>query len=214
MKNFIFFVSIIIGYLLLTYLDKTYISTDSKIIDFLTKDYPSTVVQNYMESQKKWWWVSYVATLLLIGIKVLLVAFCLNFLKLFDLPHIDKIKFGDFVFLVLIAESIFIVAGFYKFINFHWINTDYTLEDIQTYYPMSLINIKEHMSTEKWLAYPLQLVNLFEVFYWVFLAWGVRELLEEKISYVKSFGLVALTYGIGLLFWVGVVCFFILNAQY
>ncbi|SFZ91965.1 hypothetical protein SAMN05216324_10354 [Chryseobacterium limigenitum] len=199
---------------MLTYLDKTYISTDSKIIDFLTKDYPSTVVQNYMESQKKWWWVSYVATLLLIGIKVLLVAFCLNFLKLFDLPHIDKIKFGDFVFLVLIAESIFIVAGFYKFINFHWINTDYTLEDIQTYYPMSLINIKEHMSTEKWLAYPLQLVNLFEVFYWVFLAWGVRELLEEKISYVKSFGLVALTYGIGLLFWVGVVCFFILNAQY
>lgn len=214
MKNFIFFVSIVIGYLLLTYLDKSYISTGSKITDFLAKDYPSTVVQNYMESQKKWGWVSYTITPIFIGMKVLLVAFCLNFLKLLDLPKIEQVKFSDFLFLVLIAEFVFIVAGCYKFINFYWINTDYTLEDIQTYYPISLLNLKENISTEKWLAYPLQLVNLFEVFYWVFLAWGVRELLEEKISYIKSFGLVALTYGIGLLFWVGLVCFFILNAQY
>jgi hypothetical protein len=42
--------------LLLLFLDKTYITTDSKIFDFLAKDYPSSVVQNYMESQKKWWW--------------------------------------------------------------------------------------------------------------------------------------------------------------
>jgi len=42
----------------------------------------------------------------------------------------------------------------------------------------------------------------------------VRELLEEKISYVKSFGLVGITYGAGLMFWVATVCFLILNAQY
>ena len=180
----------------------------------MAKDYPSTVVQNYIESQKKWWWVEYALTPVLIGIKILLVAFCLNFLKLFELPNIEKVKFTDFVFLALIAESVFIIAGFYKFVNFYFINTDYTLEDLQTYYPISLINLREHISTEKWLAYPLQLANLFELFYWGFLTWGVRELLEEKISYIKSFGLVAITYGIGLLFWVATVCFLILNAQY
>jgi hypothetical protein len=143
-----------------------------------------------------------------------LVAFCLNFVKLFDLPNVDKIKFGDFVFLVLIAESVFIIAGFYKFLNFYWLNPEYTLEDLQIYYPLSLINFRENISTEKWLAYPLQLINLFELFYWVLLAWGVREFLEEKISYLKSFGLVAVTYGIGLFFWTAIVCFLILNAQY
>jgi len=112
MKNFIIYILLILCYLLLTYLDKTYISTDSKIIDFLTKDYPSTVVQDYMDSQKKWWWLGYIITPLFIGIKVLLVAFCLNFLKLFDLPKIDQIKFSDFVFLVLLAESVFVIGGF------------------------------------------------------------------------------------------------------
>lgn len=172
------------------------------------------MVQNYMESQKKWWWVSYAAMPLLIGIKVVLVAFCLNFIKLLELPGLEKIKYSDFVFLALIAEFVFIIAGFYKFVNFYWIDTDYTLETLQTYYPVSLVNIREHISMEKWLAYPLQLVNLFELFYWGILAWGIWELSDQKIKPVKSFGLVAATYGIGLLFWTGIVCFLILNAQY
>lgn len=201
-------------YFLLIYLGNYYISTDSKIFDFLSKDYPSNVVQNYMESQKKWWWVSYAVTPLLIGIKVLLVAFCLNFIKLLDLQGLEKVKFSDFVFLVLIAEFVFVIAGFYKFINFYWINTDYTLEDLQTYYPISLINFRDYISTEKWLAYPLQLTNLFELAYWGILAWGIYELSDQKVKPIKSFGLVSFTYGIGLLFWTGIVCFIILNTQY
>ncbi|MBP2618730.1 hypothetical protein [Chryseobacterium jejuense] len=213
MKNFMLFVGVILCYFLLTYLDKTYITTSSKIFDFLAKDYPNEAVQNYMESQKKWWWVSYTLLPLLTGIKILLVAFCLNFIKLLDLPGLEYIKFSDLITLVLIAESVFIIAGLYKFVNFYWIDTDYTLENLQTYYPISLLNIKEYISTEKWLAYPLQLVNLFELFYWGILAWGIWELSDKKIGFPKSFGLTALTYGFGLLFWTGVVSFMILNMQ-
>jgi len=213
-KNFVTFLVVIFIYFILTYLDKEFISTNSKMIDFLSKDYPSQVVKNYMESQKKWWWVSYAVTPLLIGIKVLLVAFCLNFIKLLDLQGLEKVKFSDFIFLALIAEFVFVIAGFYKFVNFHWIDNDYTLEDLQTYYPISLINIREHISTEKWLAYPLQLVNLFELFYWGILAWGIYELSDQKVKPIKSLGLVSLTYGVGLIFWTGVVCFMILNSQY
>lgn len=214
MKNFLLFTGIILCYLLLTFLDKSYISTSSKIFDFLSKDYSNEVVQNYMESQKKWWWVSYAVTPLLIGIKVLLVAFCLNFIKLLDLEGLEKVKFSDFVFLALIAEFVFVIAGFYKFVNFYWVDTDYTLESLQTYYPISLINLRDSISTEKWLAYPLQLVNLFELFYWGILAWGIWELSDQKLKPLKSFGLVSLTYGIGLIFWTGIVCFLILNSQY
>lgn len=195
MKNFILFISIVLCYFLLTYLDNTFITTSSKIIDFLAKDYPNEVIQNYIESQKKWWWVSYATTPLFIGIKVLLVASCINFIKILDLPGLDNIKFLDLLRLVLIAEFVFIIAGFYKFVNFYWINTDYTLEDLQTYYPISLINLREYISTEKWLAYPLQLVNLFELFYWGILAWGIWELSEQKISFPKSLGLTTITYG-------------------
>ncbi len=214
MKNIlIFFIIIILSFLLL-YINSNFVATDSKIFNFLSKDYPSEVAKNYLESQKKWWWVSYAVTPLLIGIKVLMVTFCLNFIELLDLEGLEKVKFSDFLFLALIAEFVFVLAGFYKFVNFHWIDTDYTLEDVQTYYPISLFNIREYISTEKWLAYPLQLVNLFELFYWGFLAWGIYELSDQKLKPFKSFGLVFLTYGVGLIFWTGVVCFMILNSQY
>ena len=213
MKNLILYGIVILIFLFIIYLDKTYISTDSKIFDFLAKDYPSSVVQNYMESQKKWWWVSYVITPIMIGIKVLLVAFCLNFVKIIS-EKLEDVKFRDILTVVLIAEFVFIIAGFYKFFNFYLIDTDYTLETLQTYYPLSLINYKEAISTEKWLAYPLQLLNVFELMYWGILAWGIWELADKKISYQRSLGYVALTYGIGLLFWVGVVCFLILSISY
>ena len=213
MRNYFLCILCISIYFFLVYLDKSYISTDSKIFDFLAKDYPSSVVQNYMESQKKWWWVSYAATPVLIGIKVLLVAFCLNFVKIIS-EKPENVKFRDILTVVLIAEFVFIIAGFYKFFNFYLIDTDYTLETLQTYYPLSLINYKEAISTEKWLAYPLQLANVFELMYWGVLAWGIWQLADKKISYQRSLGYVALTYGVGLLFWVGVVCFLILSVSY
>ena len=213
MRNLTLFFFICLFLIILLFLDKTYISTDSKIFDFLAKDYPSEFVRNYMESQKKWWWVSYAITPVLIGIKVLLVAFCLNFVKIIS-EKLEQVKFRDILTIVLMAEFVFLIAGFYKFFNFYLVDTDYTLETLQTYYPLSLINFKEAISTEKWLAYPLQLCNLFELIYWGFLAWGIWHLADKKISYFKSFGYVALIYGIGLLFWVGVVCFLILSVSY
>ena len=213
MKNASLLLLVIFFSLILIYLDNAYITTSSKIFDFLAKDYPSSVVQNYMESQKKWWWVSYAVTPMLIGIKVLLVAFCLNFVKIIS-EKLEQVKFRDILTVVLIAEFVFVIAGFYKFFNFYLIDTDYTLETLQTYYPLSLINYKEAISTEKWLAYPLQLCNVFELFYWGILAWGIWELADKKISYQRSLGYVALTYGIGLLFWVGVLCFLILSISY
>ena len=213
MKNFLFYIALISIYILLIILNRIYIQTDSKMFDFLAKDYPSSVVQNYMESQKKWWWVSYVTTPVLIGIKVLLVAFCLNFVKIIS-EKLEDVQFRDILTVVLIAEFVFIIAGFYKFFNFYLVDTDYTLETLQTYYPLSLINFKEAISTEKWLAYPLQLANVFELMYWGVLAWGIWQLADKKISYQRSLGYVALTYGVGLLFWVGVVCFLILSVSY
>lgn len=212
-NNFYIFLIVLFAHIFILYFTSYFLEINSKIIDFLAKDYPSSVVQNYIESQKKWWWVSYAVTPVLIGIKVLLVAFCLNFVKIIS-EKLEDVKFRDILTVVLIAEFVFVIAGFYKFFNFYLIDTDYTLETLQTYYPLSLINYKEAISTEKWLAYPLQLANVFELMYWGVLAWGIWQLADKKISYQRSLGYVALTYGIGLLFWVGVVCFLILSVSY
>ena len=127
MKNFGLFLIITLVYFISIFIDVNFINTDAKIFDFLAKDYPNSVVQNYMESQKKWWWVSYAITPVLIGIKVLLVAFCLNFVKIIS-DKAEKIKFSDLLFVVLIAEFVFIIAGLYFLMddvtkgNLHLIN--------------------------------------------------------------------------------------------
>jgi len=214
MKKLLIFFAIVLSYIILFWLNRTYILPETKLMELLSENYSNELVDSYINYQNRWKWLNYLLTPIVYGTKILLVAFCLNFIKLLDLPGLDNIKFSDLVLLALIGESVFIIAGFYKFANFYWIDTDYSMETLQTYYPISLLNLRNSISTEKWLAYPLQLVNLFELFYWGILAWGIRELSDNKISYFKSFGLVALTYGVGLLFWVGLVSFFILNAQY
>ena len=111
MKKFLLFVLIISFYCFCTFLDRTYIQTDSKIIDFLAKDYPSEVVQNYIETQKMVVDQLFGNTFINRN-KNIIGCFCLNFIKLFDLPGLEKVQYFDFVWLTLIAELIFILSGF------------------------------------------------------------------------------------------------------
>ncbi|MFN7839937.1 MAG: hypothetical protein ACK5QG_18395, partial [Bacteroidota bacterium] len=56
-----------------------------------------------------------------------------------------------------------------------------------------------------WLVYPIQLLNVFELLYWIALAWQLQEVLEKPFA--ESLGFVAKTYGVGLAVWVVVVMF-------
>lgn len=213
-NKFYIFLSIVFFYVLIFWLNKTYILPESKLIELLSKNYSNELIKEYIDYQRKWKWLNYAMIPVVYATKILLVAFCLNFIKLFYLSGLEKIKFSDLVFLVMFAEFVFIIAGLFKFLNFYWINPDYSLQDVQTYYPISLVNFSENISNEKWLNYPLQLVNLFEMFYWGVLGWGIWELSDRKISFLKSVGLVAITYGVGLSFWVAISSFLTLISQY
>ena len=62
---------------------------------------------------------------------------------------------------------------------------------------------------EPWFIYPLQVVNLFELCYWLLLGYGLSKALKRSVDY--AMGIVASSYGVGLLIWVGAVMFFTLN---
>ena len=83
--------------------------------------------------------------------------------------------------------------------------TDYDLNDLQAFYPLSLLNLFETQELDKWLIYPLQLVNLFELVYWLVLAYGVSQVIEMPMQ--RAFGIVAASYGSGLLVWVVFIMF-------
>jgi hypothetical protein len=81
--------------------------------------------------------------------------------------------------------------------------------DIQQFYPLSYTNFLDVSTLEPWLVYPLQTINLFEIGYFFVLVYGTHKLLKNK--YAKSFEMVAVSYGTGLLIWIGLAMFLTLN---
>lgn len=113
--------------------------------------------------------------------------------------------FTRFFRLVIIAEFVFILPMLIKIFWFSFIQTDYSLIELQHFSPLSIFSLFNHTEVEPWLAYPLQILNLFELAFWCTLAWQLKKILDR--DFAGSLGFVASTYGVGLLLWVILVMF-------
>ena len=85
----------------------------------------------------------------------------------------------------------------------------YKLEDIQYFYPLSALNIVGYQDLEPWFIYPFQTLNLFEVTYWLILAYFIGKATQTSMD--QGLKIVAYSYGSALLLWVVTVMFFTLN---
>lgn len=126
-----------------------------------------------------------------------------------------KISMRNIFFIVIKLEYIFLIPILFEIIYFKFINTTATLEDIQYFYPLSALNIVGYKGLEAWFIYPLQVLNLFELAYWLLLSYFVGKLAFTEKDKGKpmdlGFKIVASSYGSALLLWVVVVMFFTLN---
>jgi hypothetical protein len=151
---------------------------------------------------EKWEWLSYVVIPFYHLIKIFLAGGCI---------YVGSIIIGlDFSFkkifhVALLAEAVFLIPGIFRLCWFIFIETQYTLSDIQWFYPLSLLNFFDPGSLELWFIYPLQLMNIFEVLYWLILAYGLYQIKQN--SYLRMLGLIACTYGTGLFIWIILIMF-------
>jgi len=203
---FSFFVSIISVELL---------NTKEIMYNFYAELLAQEQLDKLIENQQKWQWLGYAIIPLIILIRSGLVAISLsvgNFFYTIDndeSEYDNQPKFKQFFRIALLGEFVLLFVGVFKLLYFLFIKTDYTLLDLQQYYPLSYINFLDLDNLEPWLIYPLQTINLFEIGYFFVLVYGLHKLLKNK--YVKSFEMVAVSYGTGLLIWLGLMMFLILN---
>lgn len=80
---------------------------------------------------------------------------------------------------------------------------------MQYFYPLSALNIIGYEGLQSWFIYPFQLINLFELAYWVILAYLIGKEFNENTD--KGLSIVASSYGVSLLIWVVGMMFFTLN---
>lgn len=120
-----------------------------------------------------------------------------------------KYSFKKLFQIAMVAEVVFLVPVVLKILWFAFIQTDFTLEEFTSFYPLSLQNIFLDVQIEPWFLYPLQVVNVFEVGYWFVLAAGISMAFKEDFN--KSLSLVIKSYGLGLLLWITLIVFLTLN---
>lgn len=172
------------------------------LIDFLSTDQ----INSYFEFQDKWHWLTYLYIPLIILIKTSVIALIL-YVGLF--LSSKETKYNQLWNATIKAEFIFLLVPIFKIIWFYFFQTNYNLNDIQNFYPLSALNIVGYKSLESWFIYPFQVLNLFELFYIIYLAFQIGNLTETNADY--GLKIVGLSYVPSLLLWVTTVMFFTLN---
>lgn len=194
--------------IILTYISNSIIDTSELILNSYSEQLASEKLEELLKNQKKWFWVVYLTVPLLILIRTSLVTFCLS-IGLFFYDIESKIKFKQLFNVSILGEFVLLFVIFSRIIYFYFIKTDYTLDKLLQFYPLSYTNFLDLSKIEPWLLYPIQTINLFEIGYFFVLVYGLHKLLKNKYS--KSFEIVAVSYGSGLLIWIGLVMFLTLN---
>ena len=193
--------------LIITLLSSFVLNTDELLINNLSDQLTQNQINELIEINKKWEWLGYLFIPVLLIIKVSLISAVLHIgLFLFN----KKIQYKTLFTAVTKAEFIFVFMGMIKLIWFT-LKPEYTFEDLQHFYPLSALSVVGYKELSPWFLYPFQTLNLFELVYWIALAYLIGK--KIKISTDKALKIVASSYGSALLIWTVAIMFFSLNAN-
>lgn len=162
-------------------------------------------IATIIEQSQKWQWLGYVFIPIVVLIRVSYSTICLyTGLFLADL----KVRFRELFKIALLADFVFVLAGLVKLVTLIFFKEVNTLDDLQ-FQPLSLMQLFAKDSVDALLVYPLSLISVFELLYWLALAWLLTGIVEQPMS--SSLKTVASSYGTGLLLWVLFVMFLTVN---
>ena len=206
MKNISLF-SILVAITIFTGLiSKELLNIQELIVNTLAEQLTKNQIEKALDSQEKWQFLGYILIPFLLIIKTSIIAAILDVGCFF---FSKEIKYKKLFNIVIKAEFIFLLVIVFKTAWFYYFQTDYNLEDLQYFYPLSALNIIGYEGLQPWFIYPFQVLNLFELAYWFILAYLIGKELNENTD--KGFSIVASSYGVSLLIWVVAVMFFTLN---
>jgi len=188
--------------LLISYANSKILISEDLIFDFYDEQLAYERIKELIEKGSRWQWIVYPVLPIYYLLKFFVVAICI-YIGVLLAGY--SVSFTKLFHVAMFSELIFLIVPIVKLIWFSIFFTNYTLQDLQYFSPLSLFSIVSRDSIEPWLVYPLQLFSVFEIAYWLLLAYGLYSLTKERYS--KMLGLVASSYGLGLLLWVVFIVF-------
>ncbi len=204
--NFSLFITLILLVFLLNELFRNLLNFDRLIYSSISEKLTQEQIDNFISYKNKWHWFSYIIIAFLYLIKTVTISAIIYIGSFFcnkDLNY--KILWN----IVIKAEFIFLLVPVFKIIWFYFFQPNYDLNDIQNFYPLSALNIIGYQGLESWLIYPFQVLNVFELFYIIYLANQLGKATKTDTDY--GLKIVSISYMPGLFLWITIVMFFTLN---
>ncbi len=180
--------------------------------EFILRSYedilPEKTLTGLVRFRQRFEWVGYVLLFITIPLKVGYSAICINtgtLLAGYDVRFRRIFKaglFGEFVFL------------FATGVQFTWILTvlrPEIIQDLEGFFPLSVLGLLNSESLPGWLHLPLQKLNLFELLYVVVVSGILKEYL--RADFRKVFPIVAISYGFGVMLMIAVAMFLTLQTM-
>jgi hypothetical protein len=162
-------------------------------------------IAKIIEFSQKWQWIGYLFIPIIVVIRVSFTSICL-YIGCF-LGN-SQVRFKELFKVSLLADFVFVLAGIAKLSILIFFKDVGTLEDLQ-FQPLSFLELFPRNSVDKLFIYPFSLISVFELLYWLVLAWLLSGLLEKPFD--NAMVRVASSYGTGLLLWVLFVMFLTVN---
>ncbi len=201
-QNLLLWIALSALLLLIAYYTNSFILNDTLYYNSYGEKISLERIEKFLTRQNEYRWAGYTLLPVVIVLKILLITICL-YIGLFFAE--TTAKFNKIIQIVLLSEFVFVFAGLIRIIWLDFFFEAERLEDIQQFAPLSLYSLLNINSIPAYLAYPLQLINLFEIGYILVLAFLLSKLIEENFK--RSLGYVLSGYGVGLLLWCVVVVF-------
>jgi hypothetical protein len=160
-------------------------------------------IEELIDFNKKNEWLTYILLPVINTIKYSFAAMTIFIgMKLFEL----EVSFKNCFKIILFAEIIPLISSITKTLYFY-IYPPNNFEVLQNFNPLGVSSYLKNDTIPKYFLYPIQQLNLFEVGYWLLLAYGIKSL--GNVDFKKALKITSLSYGVGLLIW----CIFIVFLQ-
>jgi hypothetical protein len=163
-------------------------------------------IQESIASARKWEWAIIFFNILYVFIRVSCVAGCL-YLGLFFLAE-GHHTYSTTLNIALKTEIVCLTYSVLRLCWYQFIEMPESMEAFQVM-PLSLMCFFDPLVIEPWLIYPLNTLNLFEIFYVLLLAGLMATAVKTKFG--KALELVFISYGSGILLVMVTQMFIILN---
>ena len=205
-SNTIIFIILSVANIGLSYISSVILDLNGVMVRSLSEQLTAEQMEKVLSFKDQWQWISYVSVPILLLIKISVIAVLIDVGCVF---YNEKLPYKQLFRIVLLGEFVFLAVSIFKLCWFLFFQPNFSLEDIQYFYPLSALNIIGYKGVAVWFIYPSQLLNLFEVVYWFLIAVQLNKAIGSTTG--KGVNIVASGYGVGLLLWVVCVMFFTLN---